>query len=106
MATTAMAIRGRLGAHVLHSTHDSRELTAPGRRAFLRRFEQEVDPDGLLPEAERRRRAAHARKAYFARLSLEGVKARRRIQERRSSRAEGSQELQAEGGPGRAKPSQ
>ena len=71
-----MARRGRIGAHRLHALHDSRELTAPARAAFLARFEREVDPDGALPEEERRRRAEHARKAYFARLARQSALAR------------------------------
>lgn len=73
-----MARRGRIGAHRLHSLYDSRELTAPGRRAFLAKFEREVDPEGTLPEAERKRRAASARKAHFARLARLSAQARRR----------------------------
>jgi hypothetical protein len=65
-----MALRGRLGAHALHARHDSREITRPAREAFARRFLDEVDPERTLPEAERNRRAAHARKAYYARLAL------------------------------------
>ena len=72
------ARRGRIGAHILHARHDSRELTAKAREAFLRRFLDEVDPDRVLPEAERRRRADHARKAYFARLALASARARSR----------------------------
>ncbi len=73
-----MARRGRIGAHRLHALHDSKELTAPARAAFLGRFEREVDPGGVLPEAERRRRAEHARKAYFSRLARLSANARRR----------------------------
>jgi hypothetical protein len=62
----------------MHATRDSREVTAPAREAFLRKFEDEVDPERVLPEAERARRAEHARKAYFTRLSLKSAKARKR----------------------------
>lgn len=44
----------------------------------MARFEDEVDPDHVLSEAERRRRAEHARKAYFTRLALKSTQARRR----------------------------
>ena len=71
------SLRGRLGAHKLHATHDSRVLTAPARAAFLAKFEDEVDPDQQLPVLERQRRAEHARKAYFTRLALASVRARR-----------------------------
>jgi hypothetical protein len=70
-------LQGRIGAHELHATHDSRKITAPARRAFLNRFEAEVDPDGVLSAPERARRAEHARKAYFTRLALKSAKARR-----------------------------
>jgi hypothetical protein len=70
--------RGRLGAHVLHSRYDSREITKPAREAFDRRFLDEVDPQRELPEAERLRRAQHARKAYMARLALKSAMARRK----------------------------
>jgi hypothetical protein len=46
-----------MAAYRLHATHDPRETTKPARDAFMARFEREVDPDGRLPEAERRRRA-------------------------------------------------
>ncbi|MEW6059648.1 MAG: hypothetical protein AB1551_05850 [Actinomycetota bacterium] len=68
----------RIGAHSLHATHDSRELTAPARSAFLRKFEDQVDPDRKLSEAERARRAAHAKKAYFTRLAYLSARARSR----------------------------
>jgi hypothetical protein len=71
------SLRGRIGAYRLHATHDPRETTAAGRTAFLARFEKEVDPDGCLPDDERRRRAEMARRAYFARLALASVRARR-----------------------------
>ena len=59
------------------NTSDPTARTAPGRQAFLSRFEREVDPDGTLPELERKRRAEHARRAYFHRLALASAKARR-----------------------------
>ena len=69
-------LRSRLGAYVLHSKHDSRELTAPARKAFLARFEVEVDPNRELPEAERQRRADCAKRAYFVRLAMKSARKR------------------------------
>ena len=63
-------MRARIAAHKLHATHDSRKLTENGRRKFMNRFLDEVDPDRTLPKAERERRAGHARSAYFAQLAL------------------------------------
>ena len=77
-ADSVRTLRARLGAHALHSQCDSREITSNARAAFLSRFEREVDPDGTLPVAERERRAAHARKAYFTRLALKSAMARRK----------------------------
>lgn len=73
-----MSRRGRIGAYRLHALHDSKEVTAPARAAFLARFERDVDPDGTLPEGERRRRAEYAKKAHFARLARLSANARRR----------------------------
>lgn len=70
------SLNGRIGAHAMHSRHDAQEITASARQAFLDRFERQVDPDGVLPEAERVRRAGHARKAYFTGLALKSAKAR------------------------------
>lgn len=69
--------RARLAAHAMHAKHDARKTTAPARAAFLAKFEKEVDPDQELPPAERKRRAEHARKAYFARLALASAESRR-----------------------------
>jgi hypothetical protein len=44
---------------------------------MLARFEREADPDGVLSDAERARRASHLRRAYFATLALKSAKARR-----------------------------
>ncbi len=39
-------LAGRIGAYVVHSRSDSRELTAAARAAFRDKFQREVDPDG------------------------------------------------------------
>ncbi len=75
------SLRARIGAHALHSTHDPTDTTANARAAFLARFEEEVDPERLLSEAERQRRAEHARKAHMTRLALASVRARRETRE-------------------------
>ncbi len=80
-----LALRGRIGAHLLHARYDSRVLTAPARAAFLASFERAVDPDGVLPADERRRRAAHLRAAHFARLARLSAQARRARAARRRS---------------------
>jgi hypothetical protein len=74
--TKEMARRGRLGGLATASRHDSREITAPARRAFRDKFLIAVDPEGTLPVEERHRRAEAARKAFYARLAQLSVIAR------------------------------
>jgi hypothetical protein len=78
VAEPLKTLRGRAGAHAMHSRNDSKAVSQPARDAFMARFEREVDPDRTLDPAERTRRATHARKAYFTRLALKSAKARRR----------------------------
>lgn len=71
-------LRAQLAAHASWSkTADRKARTLPARAAADARFEREVDPDGVLPLAERRLRAESARRAYFARLALHSARARR-----------------------------
>jgi hypothetical protein len=73
------SLAARLAVHASWArTTDPAARTAKARAAFADRFEREVDPDGVLAPAERARRAAHARQAYFARLALRSAQARRR----------------------------
>lgn len=77
MTTAAQrSLIGRIAAHSMHAKHDPRDTTAAGRAAFMRRFEDEVDPDRVLSDAERARRAESARKAYMAKLALKSAQAR------------------------------
>lgn len=75
------SLRARIAAHAMHAKHDSRETTRRARAAFLSRFDDEVDPDRELPEAERLRRAEHARKQYFTQLAYLSARARRQAAE-------------------------
>lgn len=80
LSPSERSLRARIAAHTMHSVNDSKETTARGRAAFLERFldEDEVDPDRVLPEDERNRRAEHARSAYFSRLAYKSARARRK----------------------------
>ena len=71
---------GRVGGLRTAARHDVRVITEPARRAFEARFYAGV-PDGL-PAAERDRRAAAARKAYFADLTAKSVHARKKALDR------------------------
>ncbi len=70
-------LRARIGAFALHATHDPNETTRAARAAWQARFEREVDPERVLPPAERARRAEAARRGYMLRLSLRAAQARR-----------------------------
>ena len=62
---------------------DTRAGTEKARAAFNDRFEREVDPDQQLDPAERARRAARLRRAYFQRLAAKSVASRRAKKEHR-----------------------
>lgn len=59
------------------NTSDPSARTKPGRDAAFAKFERQVDPDGVLSEPERKRRADAARRAHMARLAYRSAKARR-----------------------------
>ena len=76
MTPAERTLRGKIGAYSLHA--QGRTNTGPARTAFLAKFELEVDPEGILAETERQKRAECARKAYFARLGLKSAMTRRK----------------------------
>jgi hypothetical protein len=59
------------------SREDPTEQGILMRAGLEAKFLREVDPDQQLPEAERLRRAECARRAFYQRLALASVKARR-----------------------------
>jgi hypothetical protein len=64
MGPELCSLRARLDARQLHVQFNSSDpLLGAARAAFENRFLNEVDPDGVLPESERHRRAEHAKKA-------------------------------------------
>lgn len=71
------SIIGRIGAYALHA--QGRTNTGPARIAFWGKFEREVDPDGILPEGERQRRATAARKEHYARMGLKSAQKKKRM---------------------------
>lgn len=84
MSSRQASLRARIAAHRLHSTHDSREITALARAASAEELDArllaEIDAScpGLLPE-ERAKRLHHARRAHFAQLALASVRARKGV---------------------------
>ena len=57
---------------------DRSALTQPARDAFFAKLCAHVDPDGVLAEDERIRRAEYLRKAHMARVRLAASRSRRR----------------------------
>ena len=71
--------RARIAAHASWATTSDRTArTAPGTKAFLERFERQVDPEGVLPAEVRGAMALHARTAYMLQLAEKSAAARRR----------------------------
>jgi hypothetical protein len=67
-----------LELHSRLSPEEEARHTEPARRAFMKRFEDQVDPERKLPPKERARRADQAMRAHMARLRL--LRARKRAQ--------------------------
>jgi hypothetical protein len=65
------ASRSRLAAHTSWANTENRSArTAPARAAMQRKFERQVDPEGILPADELAKRVASARRAHYTRLSM------------------------------------
>lgn len=73
------SLRSRVAAHSQHA--QGKTNTGPAREAMRRKFELQVDPDGVLPPDELAKRVEHARKAYFGGLALKSATARRKAKE-------------------------
>ena len=68
-------LRARAAVHKSWTnTEDRTARTAPARAAFMRKFEDQVDPTRTLPDAERNRRAESAMKSHMASLALKRSK--------------------------------
>jgi hypothetical protein len=71
LTPTQRKLRAQLAAHTPWAgTADTTAATAAARDKFAQRFDDQVDPQRQLDPAERARRAAHARSAYFKALAL------------------------------------
>lgn len=89
--SAAASMLGKIGAHSRWAHEPDRtQATAPARKAFEARFLAEADGDPI--------RAAHLRKAYFARLALKSAQARRRIKEATEDATAAEAELASLGG--------
>ncbi len=71
--------RARLAALTRWSHEDPMPNAQRANAGLMAKFVDEVDPDRVLPEAERSRRAEAAKRAHFTRLAFLSAKARRRV---------------------------
>ncbi len=70
MSSSDLSLAGQIGAHISWAnTTDRSARTAPARATFDAKFLEEAGGDPV--------KAAHLRKAYFARLALKSAQARR-----------------------------
>lgn len=74
--TTDRKTIARLGGLARAASHSSVDLARKGQAGLDARFLREVDPNGVLSEVERARRADAAKRAHFTRLALASAKAR------------------------------
>lgn len=68
--------RARIAALTRWSKEDPKAQAERMQEGLMDKFRREVDPAGVLPEAERERRATAARKAHMQRLALASSRAR------------------------------
>ena len=74
MSDSELSLAGRIGAHASWAnTTDRAARTAPARAALDAKFLEQAGGDPV--------RAAHLRKAHFARLALKSAQARRKARE-------------------------
>jgi hypothetical protein len=76
MTPEQRAMRARLAALARWSREDPADHVAMMNEKFKDRFLEKVDPEGLLPEPERRRRAEAARKLFYQQLAYKSSRAR------------------------------
>jgi hypothetical protein len=74
----AKSLPHQIAANTRWSKEDPTRQGEIMRGALEAKFLDQVDPDRELPEPERDRRAAAARRAFYQRLTLASVRARTR----------------------------
>jgi hypothetical protein len=70
------SLRGRIAANTRWSREDGKPNAVRAQAGLLAKFVDQVDPDRVLPEDERLRRAEAARRAHMQRLAFLSSKAR------------------------------
>ena len=72
------SLRGRIAANTRWSREDGKANAQHAQAGLLAKFVDQIDPDHVLPEDERLRRAEAARRAHMQRLAFLSSKARAR----------------------------
>lgn len=78
MTPEQRVLRGRMGGLTAWSRHGADELLGKAWQANATRWENEVDPERLLPADERHKRAERAKRAHMTKLALLSAQARAR----------------------------
>lgn len=72
------SLRARIASNTAWANCPDRAAKARHAQAgLLRKFEEQVDPEHVLPDDERLKRAKAARRAHMSRLAYEREKAKR-----------------------------
>ena len=91
MTFSEASLRGQIGAHTRWARETDRSAaTLPARRGLEAKFEREVDPEGILPPAERAKRVENARNAHMAKMRLASSKSRAAAANARRSKTSSS----------------
>ena len=77
LSKSERSLQAKAAAYALHSQRDSKELTANARAGRWAKLLTTVDPDGVLSEPERIRRAESLRKSQLYLAALKSAKVRR-----------------------------
>ncbi len=85
LSAAQRVLRARIGANACHSA--GRTNTSAAFAARWQKYLDLVDPDHVLPESVRQKRAENARQADMARMSLKALNARAAKQAARSNPA-------------------
>ena len=77
LSTNERSLRARAAAYARASKYDGKTVTEAARAGRWAKLLATVDPDGVLPESERVRRAEALRKSQLYLAALKSAKVRR-----------------------------
>ncbi|MCH8849445.1 MAG: hypothetical protein IIC89_01315 [Chloroflexi bacterium] len=76
MTNSEARLKGKAGGLATVARHGPDAIAARAREGLWRRFEREAERDGVLPPAERHRRATLEQRRYYAVLTIRSMQAR------------------------------